>query len=63
MSMRKFLIVVGEDVAGHMTFPDVPKFASISDAFHNGYTILDVPVETEVAAGWAYDGESFSSGA
>jgi len=62
MSMRKFLIVVGEDVAGHMTFPDGEKFSSISDAFHNGYTILDVPVETEVAAGWFYNGEGFTPG-
>jgi hypothetical protein len=62
MTIHKFLIVVGEDVAGHMTFPAGEKFDVITDAFNNGYSIIEVPIDTEVAAGWKYNGESFSSG-
>ena len=61
MSYKKYLLVVDEDVVGSLTIPCVEKFKLIQEAIVSGITIMEVPVDTEVAIGWQYDGTTFYS--
>ena len=53
--------MVDEDVVGSLTIPGVEKFKLIQEAIVSGITIMEVPVDTEVAIGWQYDGTTFYS--
>jgi len=59
MPIKKFIIVVGDDVAGDITVPDVEKFLPLQEALTEGVIIMEVAPDVEVTTGWVYDGTKF----
>ena len=57
--IKKFLLVVGEDVAGDIVVPAILKYKPLQDALSDKVTIMQVPIDEEVYMGWVYDGEKF----
>lgn len=61
MAVKKFLIMVGNDVAGEMVFEDV--FApnkKLYSALIDGLDIVELEADADVAVGYFYDGESYT---
>jgi hypothetical protein len=57
--IRKFILVVGEDVVTEMTLPDVNKFRGIIDALLNKPRFIEIPIDSEIDKGWTWDGNNF----
>jgi hypothetical protein len=63
MTLHKFAIVVGSDVAGTLTLNDEnpdPATPRLIAAFNSDCRIIPMaPEQEDVAFGWSYDGEEF----
>lgn len=59
MSVRKFILVVGEDIVTDMTMPDVDKFSSYIYALSNSPRFVEIPVDSAIDKGWTWDGNNF----
>lgn len=57
--IRKFILVVGEDVVTEMTMPDVDKFRGIIDALSNKPRFIEIPIDSDIDKGWTWDGNNF----
>jgi len=58
--LRKFILVVDEDIVADMTVPEGPKFQSYIEALSNNPKFIEVPVDSEIDKGWSWDGNNFS---
>jgi hypothetical protein len=59
MSVRKFILVVEEDVVTDMTLPYGPKFEHITHALSNNPKFIEVPADSEIDQGWVWNGIDF----
>jgi hypothetical protein len=59
MTIRKFILVVGEDVVTEMTMPDVNKFSGHIQALLNNPRFVEIPIDSEIDKGWTWDGLNF----
>lgn len=59
MTVRKFILVVEEDVVTDMTMPNVNKFMNHIDALSNNPRFFEVPIESQISEGWVWDGNDF----
>jgi hypothetical protein len=59
MVVRKFILVVEEDVVTHMTMPNAAKFMGHIDALLNNPRFFEVPIDSEISEGWIWDGNDF----
>jgi hypothetical protein len=59
MAVRKFILVVEEDVVTDMTMPNVAKFKKHIDALSNNPRFFEVPIDSEISEGWIWDGNDF----
>jgi len=57
--MRKFILVVEEDVVAVMTIPSRTKFQNITNACLNNPVFVELPMESEVDKNWTWDGTEF----
>ncbi len=57
--MRKFILVVEEDVITVMTVPSRTKFQNITNACLNNPVFVEIPVDSEVDRNWTWDGTEF----
>ena len=57
--VRKFILVVGEDVVTEMTMPDVSKFKDLIDALSNNPRFVEIPIDSEIDKDWTWDGSNF----
>jgi hypothetical protein len=60
MSNIKFAVVVGNDVAGTVSFPDDPSI-EVTQRFIAAYRSSPIIIETteDVSYGWTWDGTQF----
>jgi|LauGreDrversion4_2_1035121.scaffolds.fasta_scaffold27212_3 hypothetical protein len=59
MVVRKFILVVEEDVVTDMTMPNAAKFMGHIDALSNNPRFFEVPIDSEISEGWIWDGNDF----
>jgi len=59
MVVRKFILVVEEDVVTDMTMPNAAKFMGYIDALSNNPRFFEVPIDSEISEGWIWDGNDF----
>ena len=57
--LKKFILVVDEDIVADMTVPESPKFQDYIDALSNNPKFIEVPVDSEIDTGWGWDGTNF----
>lgn len=57
--VKKFILVVGQDVVTEMTMPDVSKFRDLIDTLSNGPRFVEIPIDSEIDKGWTWDGNNF----
>ena len=57
--VRKFILVVGEDVVTEMTMPNVNKFSELIDTLSNNPRFVEIPIDSEIEKGWVWDGNNF----
>lgn len=57
--MKKFILVVEQDVVAVLNVPTRIKFQDITDACLNGPAFVEIPVDSEVDKNWTWDGIEF----
>ena len=57
--MRKFILVVEEDVISVLSVPSRSKFQDITNACVNGPIYVELPIDSEVDRNWTWDGSEF----
>jgi hypothetical protein len=57
--MRKFILVVEEDVISVLSVPNRNKFKDITNACLNSPVFVEVPIDSEVDKNWTWDGSEF----
>lgn len=57
--MKKFILVVEEDVVAVINIPSRTKFQDITNACLNGPVFVEVPIDSEVDKNWTLDGTEF----
>jgi hypothetical protein len=57
--VKKFILVVGEDVVTEMTMPDTNKFSGLIDTLSNNPKFVEIPIDSEIDKGWTWDGNNF----
>jgi len=58
--MRKFILVVEEDVVSVLSFGNKAKFQNIINACQNNPVFVELPIDSEVDQNWTWDGVEFS---
>lgn len=58
--MRKFILVVEEDVVSTISIGNKPKFQNIINACQNNPVFVELPIDSEVERNWTWDGLNFS---
>jgi hypothetical protein len=58
--MRKFILVVEEDVVSVLSIGSKPKLQKIVDACLNNPVFVELPMDSEVGEDWTWDGLEFS---
>jgi len=56
--MKKFILVVEEDVVAVITLPSRDKFQDINACLNNP-VFVELPIESEVDKNWTWDGLEF----
>ncbi len=59
MTIRKFILVVGEDVIADMTMPNVDKFEGHINALLNNPKFIEIPIDSLINKNWTWDGNEF----
>ena len=54
--MRKFILVVEEDVVSVLSIGSKPKLQKIVDACLNNPVFVELPMDSEVGEDWTWDG-------
>jgi hypothetical protein len=57
--MKKFILVVEEDVVAVITVPSRNKFKDVANACLNNPVFVELPIESEVDKNWTWDGSEF----
>ena len=57
--MKKFILVVEEDVISVITIANRGKFQDIVNACLNNPVFVELPIESEVDKNWTWDGLEF----
>ena len=57
--MRKFVLVVEEDVVSVISIASRNKFQDLTNACLNNPVFVEVPIESEVDKNWTWDGLEF----
>ena len=57
--MKKFILVVEEDVISVITIASREKFTDITNACLNGPVFVELPIDSEVDKNWTWDGLEF----
>lgn len=57
--MRKFILVVEEDVVSVISIGNKPKFQNIINACLNNPVFVELPIDSEVDQNWTWDGLEF----
>jgi len=57
--MKKFILVVEEDVVAVLNVPSRSKFQDITDACLNGPVFVEIPEDSEIDKDWTWDGLEF----
>jgi len=57
--MKKFILVVEEDVVAVITLPSRDKFQDQINACLNNPVFVELPIESEVDKNWTWDGLEF----
>lgn len=57
--MKKFILVVEEDVVSVLNVPSRTKFQAITNACLNNPVFVELPIESEVDKNWTWDGSEF----
>ena len=57
--MKKFILVVEEDVIAVLNVPTRIKFQDITNACLNGPVFVEIPADSEVDKDWTWDGLEF----
>ena len=57
--IKKFILVVGQDVVTEMTMPDINKYSQLIDALLNKPRFVEIPTDSEIDKGWVWDGNNF----
>jgi hypothetical protein len=57
--MRKFILVVEEDVVAVLKVPTRDKFQDVINACLNGPVFVELPMDSEVDKNWTWDGTEF----
>jgi hypothetical protein len=57
--MKKFILVVEEDVVSVLDIPTRPKFQDITNACLNNPVFVEIPMDSEVDKNWTWDGTDF----
>lgn len=57
--MRKFILVVGDDIIADLTMPNADKFQRHINALLNEPRFIEVPADSEIDKGWTWDGNEF----
>lgn len=59
--MKKFVLVVEEDVISVLSIPSRPKFQDAINACLNNPVFVELPADSEVDRNWTWDGLEFSA--
>lgn len=57
--MKKFILVVEEDVVSVLKIGNKLKFRAIVNACLNNPVFVELPIESEVDKNWTWDGSEF----
>jgi hypothetical protein len=57
--MRKFILVVEEDVVSVLSIASRPKFQDVINACLNNPVFVELPIDSEVDRNWTWDGLEF----
>ena len=57
--MRKFVLVVEEDVVSVLSIASRSKFQDIINACLNNPVFVELPIDSEVDRNWTWDGSEF----
>jgi hypothetical protein len=57
--MRKFILVVEEDVVSVLDIPNVDRHQDIINACLNNPVFIELPMDSEVDKNWTWDGTEF----
>ena len=57
--MKKFILVVEQDVVGVITLPSKDKFIDITNACLNNPVFVELSIDSEIEKNWTWDGSEF----
>ena len=57
--MRKFILVVEQDVISVLSIPNRSKFQDVTNACLNNPVFVELPIDSEVDRNWTWDGSEF----